>query len=104
MSKRFWTSVVLAAALAAPGCRMCCPSYDYCGPTNPGESNSGCCGMSRRGSIFSGYSGEEVEYVEEGTVIEEQAQPIPDPMPVAPAVPMGTQKPTPAKLSSRRTS
>lgn len=34
---------------------MCCPSYDYCGPLDPAESNSESCGLARQGSAFNGY-------------------------------------------------
>lgn len=57
---KVWSlSLVFVAALASSGCSMCCPSYDYCSPTNPGESNSVCCGRLRRGSVF---GGEVIEY------------------------------------------
>ncbi|MGC3967114.1 MAG: hypothetical protein QM775_06995 [Pirellulales bacterium] len=70
------------------GCRMCCPSYDYVGPTDPGTCNNEWCGNERRGSIFSGYSGgmptgEEV-------IVEDAVAPqgvAPQAAPQAPAVP-----------------
>jgi hypothetical protein len=66
---------------------MCCPSYDYCGPTDPGESNSESCGMARRGSLFSGvpmYTEGET-YYEDGTVGEET--PVEAPLVVPPEPP-----------------
>lgn len=78
MSKRIWSSLVLTIALAAPGCRMCCPSYDYCGPLDPAESNSECCGMNRRGSAFNGYVDGEV--IMEG--VEQEQAPAAPPEPV----------------------
>jgi hypothetical protein len=77
MKTRTWSSLVLLAALAAPGCRMCCPSYDYCGPVEPSGSNDEHCGMERRGSILGGapiYT--EGVYVEGETIIEETPAPI----------------------------
>jgi len=83
MTSRRWSLLVVIAALSFSGCRMCCPSYDYCGPTEPGESNSEYCGMARAGSIFSNapvYSGGEYvegeEIVDGETIIEEQAEPV----------------------------
>jgi hypothetical protein len=106
MTKRYWSSLLLFAALAAPGCRMCCPSYDYCGPTEPGESNSEYCGMDRRGSILSGLPtyAEGATYVDEGTIIEEYegAQPLLSP----PSPPTPMKQPAPPSLdgpSARRT-
>ena len=118
MSKPVWFCLVLALSSAAPGCRMCCPSYDYCGPTNPGDSNSECCGMARRGSIFSSYYGPDAPYAEgetivgEGEFIEEhpaldpQVQPTPVPAPSAvPSGPMTSRPRTStAGYSSRRSS
>lgn len=62
MKTRFGVLVVVLASLAASGCKMCCPSYDYCSPTNPGAANDEWCGKERRGSIFTSYSaaGEQV--------------------------------------------
>lgn len=104
MTKRIWSGWLLAALLTSAGCRMCCPSYDYCGPTEPGESNSECCGMVRRGSILSGETtyaegailSEGETYYEDGAVIEE----VPDETPLI-------TPPAPPKLetnpSARRT-
>lgn len=78
------------ATLGSTGCRMCCPSYDYCMPTRPQESNSECCGMQRQGSAFNGVAYESGEYIEEGTVIEADA-----PMPMARAS-RGTPTPAPS--------
>jgi hypothetical protein len=98
MKTRTWSSLILLAALAAPGCRMCCPSYDYCGPTEPGESNNECCGMQRRGSILGGmpvYT--EGEYVEGETIIEETpSAPI-----VTPPAPIRTQPEPPMPQADR---
>jgi hypothetical protein len=85
MSKRIWSSLVLTIALAAPGCRMCCPSYDYCGPLDPAESNAESCGMSRRGSAFNGYIDGEV-------VVPEEMEHAP-----APAAPQSPVPPEPVK-------
>jgi hypothetical protein len=76
---------------------MCCPSYDYCGPTEPGESNSEDCGMVRRGSILSGMPtyAEGETYIEEGTEVETTPAPVKAPAPlVAP--------PDPPKLDPNR--
>lgn len=71
MKTLFSFALLAAATLGSTGCRMCCPSYDYCMPTRPQESNSECCGMDRQGSAFNGASYQVGEYVDEGTVIEE---------------------------------
>jgi hypothetical protein len=91
MNLRACSLLLVAAALSLSGCRMCCPSYDYCGPTEPGESNDEYCGMARRGSIFSSapvYTGGpyvEGETVLEGeTIVEDSSQPVAPPTPPAP--------------------
>jgi hypothetical protein len=67
-----------ALLLLSGGCRMCCPAYDYCSPTNPHGDNSWCCDHGRRGSYFNGgYYGEEV--VGQETIVEgapAQAAPV----------------------------
>lgn len=97
MTKRTWSGLLLSALLATAGCRMCCPSYDYCGPTEPGESNSECCGMVRRGSILSGVTSyaEGETYVDEGTVIETTPESVPEPAPLV-------TPPDPPKLDPNR--
>jgi hypothetical protein len=87
MKTRIGSLVVVAVALMASGCKMCCHSYDYCSPTNPGESQSEWCGKERRGSILGGYvsSGEEIMPGE--TITEE---------PEAPAVPTPAVESKPA--------
>ena len=112
MTKRFWLSTVLVTAIVASGCRMCCPSYDYCNPTNPGESQSISCGMVRQGSSLSGgaYGGEQVVY-EEGTVIEGEPQlappntaPEPDAAPEMKTTPKPNVIPKPPVPSKTRPS
>ena len=74
MSLRHQSGWLLAVLLGTAGCRVCCPSYDYCNPTGPFDTNSECCGHARRGSVFS--SSEYVDgatYVEDGTYYEEVA-------------------------------
>lgn len=95
---KIWIGALAVAGmtLGLSGCRMCCPSYDYTGPTDPGTCNNEWCGNERRGSIFSGYShaasGEEV-IVEEGEVPEGTLiEPAPQP-PAAPKSPAPTTKP-----------
>jgi hypothetical protein len=83
MLLRTGTILLLAATLASSGCKMCCPSYDYCGPTRPDESNSECCGMARRGSLFSGWiEGGRTTPVDEADVIEKPVDAAPDEVPV----------------------
>jgi hypothetical protein len=58
-------SKVASAALLlfAGGCRMCCPGYDYCSPTNSHGDQSMCCDHGRRGSYFNsdgGFYGDQV--------------------------------------------
>src|SRR5688572_25673553 len=80
-------SRVLSAALLllSGGCKMCCPAYDYCSPTNPQGDHSMCCDHGRRGSYFngdSGYYGEQVlgeEIVGEERVIDGAPQQAPVP-------------------------
>jgi hypothetical protein len=87
-----------ALMLLSGGCRMCCPAYDYCSPTNPHGDQSWCCDHGRRGSYFSGdaaYYGEQV--VGEETVVEGAPQ-------QAPAAPMNeniqdTLPPVPANVN-----
>jgi hypothetical protein len=70
-----------ALLLLSGGCRMCCPAFDYCSPTNPHGDQSMCCDHGRRGSYFNGdVYGQEV--VGEDTIIEG----VPT---EAPAVPQG---------------
>ena len=102
MNARLWLGLIVVAAMNCCGCSMCCPSYDYCSPTNPGESNSICCGRSRRGSIF---NGEYVEYSGEPIPADEGQQVDPLPAPEAPqnapmVQPM-TSKPKSALVSMR---
>lgn len=81
MKTRFGALVVLAA-MSASGCKMCCPSYDYCSPTNPGAANNEWCGKERRGSIFSGYSGAGEQVVSGETIVDESEAPaVPQPAP-----------------------
>jgi hypothetical protein len=47
---------VVAALLAAAGCRMCCHPYDHCGPVYDGNGCQSCSSQSRAGSILSGAS------------------------------------------------
>jgi len=95
MTKQYWLGLVLLAALSASGCRMCCPSYDYCGPTEPGESNSECCGMVRRGSSLSGgqiYE-EGTFYQDEGVILDEAMPQVPQQPPAVPhAVPHSARR------------
>lgn len=82
MKTRFGLLVVVLAALTASGCKMCCPSYDYCSPTNPGAANNEWCGKERRGSIFSGYSGGGEQVMSGETITEETpARAVPQPAP-----------------------
>jgi len=63
--------VCAALLLLSGGCRMCCPAFDYCSPTNPHGDQSMCCDHGRRGSYFNGdggYYGEQV--VGEETIVE----------------------------------
>jgi len=65
---------VLSAALLllSGGCKMCCPAYDYCSPTNPQGDQTMCCDHGRRGSYFNGDSGSYGEQVVgEETIVEE---------------------------------
>jgi hypothetical protein len=71
-----------ALLLLSGGCRMCCPAYDYCSPTNPHGEQSWCCDHGRRGSYFSGDAGFYDEQAVGGEVIME-GEPT-----QAPAVPM----------------
>jgi hypothetical protein len=91
-----------ALLLLSGGCRMCCPAYDYCSPTNPHGDNSWCCDHGRRGSYFNGdggYYGEQV--VGEETSIEgapNQAAPMEQELqdaapPAVPRVPSATPAP-----------
>jgi hypothetical protein len=92
MKKTMTMLAIAALSFGLSGCRMCCPSYDYVGPTDPGTCNNENCGHERRGSIFSGYSetvaGGEVIVedgaVPEGTVIESAPTPPAVPKPPAP--------------------
>lgn len=84
MKTRFGSLVVVFAALTASGCKMCCPSYDYCSPTNPGAANNEWCGKERRGSIFSNYPDAGEQLIDGETVVEEsQAPTVPQPVPAA---------------------
>ena len=90
---------IAATSFGLSGCRMCCPSYDYTSPTDPGTCNNEYCGNERRGSAFSGYTNgvvasDEVIY-EEGDVIEGAA-------PSAPATPAPeTPAPKPAPPTAK---
>jgi hypothetical protein len=83
-------SRILSAALLllSGGCKMCCPAYDYCSPTNPQGDQTMCCDHGRRGSYFngdSGYYGEQVvgqETVVEQETINEAPQDAPAPPPM----------------------
>ena len=55
--------VCAALLLLSGGCKMCCPAYDYCSPTNPQGDHSMCCDHGRRGSYFSGDGGYYAEQV-----------------------------------------
>lgn len=102
MKTRFGAFVVLAA-LSASGCKMCCPSYDYCSPTNPGAANNEWCGKERRGSIFSGYSGAGEQVVRGETIMDESEAPsVPQPAPSA--EPTITLPPAPAPQPMKSTS
>ena len=104
MMKTMTTLAIAALSFGLSGCRMCCPSYDYCGPTEPGESNSECCGMHRRGSILGGAPmyAEGATYVDEGSVIGEydDATPLDEGTPLlTPPAPPSAPK-APAKQPS----
>lgn len=99
---------IAATTFGLSGCRMCCPSYDYSSPTDPGSCNDEYCGNERRGSIFSGYTSgavasDEVIY-EQGEVIEEAApSPPATPKPAPPtAKPMSYGTGTEARAVSTR--
>jgi hypothetical protein len=99
MTSRRWSVFVVLAALSFSGCRMCCPSYDYCSPVEPGMSNSEDCGMHRRGSIFTNAPVyQEGEFVEGETIIEEQAEPVMLQPPAPPSIP--SPPPSPPTLPS----
>ncbi len=89
MKKLFALLSIAATTFGLSGCRMCCPSYDYTSPTDPGSCNNEYCGNERRGSIFSGYTGgavasDEIIY-EQSDVIEGAAPSTPTtPKPEAP--------------------
>lgn len=87
MKTRFGVLVVVLASLAASGCKMCCPSYDYCSPTNPAAANNEWCGKERRGSIFSGYSGGGEQVMSGETITDESPAPaLPSPAPAQPSI------------------
>ena len=67
MKKLFALFSIAATTFGLSGCRMCCPSYDYTSPTDPGSCNNEYCGNERRGSIFSGYTSGAVASDETGS-------------------------------------
>ncbi|MCE9606324.1 MAG: hypothetical protein K8U03_15625 [Planctomycetia bacterium] len=100
MKTRLGSLVVVAATILSSGCTMCCPSYDYCSPTNPGESNSELCGKERRGSVFSGYTTSGEQVVPGETIMESpQAPAVPQPV----AEPQPTNKPTSFSRNASKT-
>jgi len=114
MKTRFGALVVALATLLPTGCKMCCPSYDYCSPTNPGESQSEWCGKERRGSILGGYTSsgyatsseqeQPGEAIDESPAPPEVQQPAPQLKPLAnpPMKPTGFSR-SQASASARRT-
>jgi len=96
MKTRFGLLFVVSAVLTASGCKMCCPSYDYCSPTNPGAANNEWCGKERRGSIFSGYSGAGEQVVSGETIVDENPEAPGVPQPAPSDQPTITLPPAPA--------